>query len=42
MLAAAAHNSKRAMKVLLWFIKTIIEKLNWDNFSVKWAFKRDD
>ena len=38
MLAAAAYNFKRAMRVLLCFIKTITEKFNWDNFSVKWAF----
>lgn len=39
MLAVAAYNFKRAMRVLLCFIKTITEKLNWDNFSVKWLFK---
>ena len=39
MLTAAAYNFKRAMRVLLWFIKNITEKLNWDNFSVKCAFK---
>ena len=38
MLTAAAYNFKRAMRVLLCFIKTITEKFNWDNFSVKWAF----
>jgi len=33
--AARAYNFKRAMRVLLWVIKIICEKLNWDNFSVK-------
>lgn len=36
--AAAAYNFKRAMKVLLCFIKNITEKLNWDNFSMESAF----
>ena len=38
MLAAAAYNFKKAMKVLLRLIKTFTEKLYWDNFAVKLAF----
>ena len=38
MLAAAAYNFKRAMRVLLCFIKNITEKLISVNFSAKWAF----
>lgn len=30
------------MKALLCFIKTITEKLNWDNFSVIVGFLRND
>lgn len=38
MLAAAAYNFKRAMRVLLCFINNITEKLNWDNRTVEPAF----
>lgn len=42
MLAAAAYNFKRAMRVLLCFINNITEKLNWDNRTVEPAFLRND
>ena len=38
MLAAAAYNFKRAMRVLLCFINNITEKVNWDNRTVESAF----
>ena len=38
MLTAAAYNFKRAMRVLLCFIKNISEKLISVNFSAKWTF----
>ena len=38
MLAAAAYNFKRAMRALLCFVKTIIEKSVLVGFSTKWAF----
>ena len=38
MLAAAAYNFKRAMRVLLWLIKIICEKLLPFNFSQEYAF----
>lgn len=38
LLAAAAYNFKRAMRVLLWLIKIISEKMKVNNFSLKYAF----
>ncbi|MGP1467654.1 MAG: IS5/IS1182 family transposase, partial [Porphyromonadaceae bacterium] len=40
MLAAAAYNFKRAMRVLLWVIKIICEKLKGNNFSQEYAFAK--
>ena len=40
MLAAAAYNFKRAMRVLLWVIKIICEKLKGSNFSQEYAFAK--
>ena len=40
MLAAAAYNFKRAMRVLLWIIKIICEKLKGSNFSQEYAFAK--
>ena len=38
LLAAAAYNFKRAMRVLLWLVKTISEKFVKTNFSLKYTF----
>ena len=38
LLAAAAYNVKRAMRVLLWLVKTISEKFVKTNFSLKYTF----
>ncbi|RUL59869.1 hypothetical protein EHV08_08965 [Prevotella koreensis] len=40
MLAAAAYNFKRAMRVLLCLIKIICEKLKGSNFSQEYAFAK--
>ena len=40
MLAAAAYNFKRTMRVLLWLIKIICEKLKGNNFSQEYAFAK--
>ena len=38
LLAAAAYNFERAMRVLLWLVKTISEKFVKTNFSLKYTF----
>lgn len=38
LLAAAAYNFKRAMRVLLWLIKIITEKVKVNNLSQEYAF----
>ena len=40
LLAAAAYNFKRAMRVLLWLIKIVSEKLFSFNFSLEYAFTK--
>ena len=42
MLAAAAYNFKRAMRVLLCLIKIICEKLKGSNFSQEYAFAKEN
>ena len=38
LLAAAAYNFKRAMRVLLWLITKISVKLDFTNFTLKYSF----
>ncbi|ERI86767.1 hypothetical protein HMPREF1981_00769, partial [Bacteroides pyogenes F0041] len=38
LLAAAAYNFKRAMRVLLWLIKKISVKFAFTNFTLKYSF----
>ncbi|MDY4217932.1 MAG: transposase, partial [Prevotella sp.] len=38
LLAAAAYNFKRAMRVLLWLIKNISVKFDFTNFTLKYSF----
>ncbi|RRC95328.1 IS5/IS1182 family transposase, partial [Prevotella sp. OH937_COT-195] len=38
MLAAAAYNFKRAMRVLLWLIKRISVNFDFTNFTLKYSF----
>ena len=42
MLAAAAYNFKRAMRVLMWLKKIICEKLKGSNFSQEYAFAKEN